>query len=107
MRLLDKTGSISTYMHVDEMSGDITIKTEQDLTGFLDHMKRLRESGEDRWRKGVKEEWMRYASIPTVVQMELMNKGIDIFNPDDEKALSREINTNYPYLKTVDHKKHG
>lgn len=107
MRLLDKTGSISTSMHVDEMSGDITIKTEQDLTGFLDHMKALRRDSVNRWQHGLKEEWMCYASIPPVVQMELMGKGINIYNPDDEKKLLQEINTNYPYLKTVDHKNHA
>jgi hypothetical protein len=38
--------------------------------------------------------------------MELKQKGIDIFNPDHEKRMFQEINTNYPYLKTVDHKNH-
>ena len=107
MRLLDKNGSISTYMDYDESNGNVTIKTEQDLTGFLDHMKRLRQNGEERWRQGIKEEWMRYASIPPVVQMELLSKGINIFNPEDEKKLLHEINTNFPYLKTVDHKNHA
>ena len=39
--------------------------------------------------------------------MELKNKGIDVFNPEDEKKLLREINANYPALKTVDHKNHA
>jgi len=106
MRLLDKQGSVATYMDVDNLTGDVKIVTEQDLTGFLDRMRQKRQSSSENWSKGVKEEWLHYASIPTVVIMELKNKGIDVFNPDDEKKMLSEINRNYPYLKTVDHKNH-
>ena len=106
MRLIDQTADTSTYMDVDELTGNITVVAEQDLTGFLDRMKQMRETSSERWQKGIKEEWMHYASIPNVVVMELKNKGIDLFNPEDEKKVLSEINRNYPYLKTVDHKNH-
>lgn len=102
MRLLDQDGGTLTYFGMDEGSGDITITTEQDVSGFLDHMKRMRETSSERWDKGVKEEWVHYASIPNVVIMQLKAKGIDVFNPDHEKAVLREINSSYPYLKVVD-----
>lgn len=106
MRLLEKQGDVSTFMNVDNLTGNITIVTEQDVSGFLDRMKKLRENSSERWSKGVKEEWMHYASIPSVVIMELKNKGIDVFRTEDEKRVLQEINRNYPYLKTVDHKTH-
>lgn len=106
MRLLDKTGSVSTFMDVDELTGDIKVVTQQDVSGFLDHMAELRKHSADRWSQGKKEEWMLYAKIPSVVIMDLKNKGIDIFNPEDEKKVLRAINRDYPYLKTVDHKNH-
>lgn len=106
MRLLDKQGDTATYMDVDELTGNITVVTEQDLTGFLERMKQMRQTSSDRWQKGVKEEWMHYCSIPNVVALQLKEKGIDIFNPDDEKRMLSEINRNFPYLKTVDHKNH-
>ena len=36
----------------------------------------------------------------------LKQKGIDIYNKDQTKELLKEINTNYPWLKTTT-KKHG
>jgi hypothetical protein len=91
---------------MDESSGDIHITTEQDLKPFLERMKQKRVMSNETWAKGVKEEWVYYAEIPPVVIMELRNKGIDIFNPEDTKKMLKEINANYKYLKTVDHKNH-
>ena len=107
MRLLDQSGDTKTYFGMDELTGTIQITTEQELTGFLERMKQMRRDSSERWNKGVKEEWLHYASIPSVVIMELKNKGIDVFNPEDEKKLLAELNSNYPYLKTVDHKTHA
>lgn len=106
MRLIDQSGDTKTYFNMDESSGTINIVTEQDLKPFLERMKKARQFSSETWSKGVKEEWMKYCSIPAVTIMELKNKGIDIFNPDDEKRMLQEINRNYPALKTVDHKNH-
>lgn len=106
MRLIDKQGDTSVYMGVDEFTGDIQIVHEQDVSGLLERLKQIRQHSSDHWNKGVKEEWLHYASLPNVVIMELKNKGIDVFNPDDEKKMLSEINANYPWLKTVDHKNH-
>ena len=65
---------------------------------MLDTIKQSRDNPEI-WNKGVKEEWAHFASIPPVVEMQLKQKGIDMYNPDHTKALVKEINENYPYLK--------
>ena len=94
MRLLDQVGDTKTYFDMDESNGNIHITTEQDLTGFLERMKQMRRDSSERWSKGVREEWLHYASIPSVVIMELKHKGIDVFNPEDEKKVWREMDSN-------------
>lgn len=43
-----------------------------------------------------------YCSIPMVVCYELLNKGINVFNPEHMPKVLEEINTNYPHLKYTD-----
>ena len=43
----------------------------------------------------------RYAIIPAHVELELKQKGINIYNPNQTKELLKEINTNYRGLKTT------
>lgn len=104
--ILDQRGNTTTTMDVDELTGDFAITTTQDVSGFLDRMKSLRQMGNERWEQGKKEEWMLYASIPNIVIMQLKQRGIDIFNPDHEKKMLQVLNREFPYLKTVDHKTH-
>lgn len=101
MRLIDKTGDTSTYMGMDESNGNITIHTVQDVKPFLERMKALR-SNTDYSKKGIKEDWWHVCSIPSVVIMELRNKGIDVFRKEDEKKMLKEIQSNYPYLMATD-----
>lgn len=49
-----------------------------------------------------KRELSKYASVPVVVQHELMRKGINIFNPDHMPRVLEEINAHYPHLRYTD-----
>ena len=89
---------VSQYFDYDPAKDTYYLTTTQDLSGMLDKIKQSRDNP-DVWGKGVKEEWAHFASIPPVVEMQLKLKGIDIYNPDHTKALIKEINENYPYLK--------
>ena len=80
------------------------IRSTQDVSGVLEYAKAHRDN--HLTDSGIKKGWWKYAVIPTVVQMELLKKGISLTNPRDTKRLIREINENYPYLKTTD-KTHG
>ena len=105
--LFDKdpiTGVIQYYDY-DPVKDEHLIHSVQDTTALIDKLKEVRNSPEI-WSKGVKESWVHYASIPPVVEMQLKAKGIDIYNKDQTKELLKEINTNYPWLKTTT-KKHG
>lgn len=101
----DPETGVQTYFDYDPVSDCVALSYKQDVTGFLDRMKHLR-NDESYSAKGIKEEWWHYASIPPVIEMELRNKGLDLNNKDHHKAIFREINANYPALKSTT-KKHA
>lgn len=93
------TGVTQTFDY-DPVTEDVRLTSTQNLDAFFEELKRKRDNP-DAWKKGVKEEWAHYASIPPVIEMELMKQGIDIHNPHQTKELIHAINTKYPYLKTT------
>jgi hypothetical protein len=90
--------------HYTEQIGDETIVyTEQNLTPLLERNKAIANEGAK--DKGISDSWWHYCDVPPVVELALRKKGINIHNPDHGKAMFREINANYPYLKLT-HKHH-
>jgi hypothetical protein len=75
---------VTQYFDYDPAKDTYYLTSTQDISGM---------------DKGVKQEWAHFASIPPVVEMQLKQKGIDIYNPNQTKELMKEINENYPYLK--------
>jgi len=98
----DPVKQVTSYFSFDEMTGTATIRKEQDVQPILDYAAEIRNTG--RADDNLKEEgyWCMYALIPEVVQVALLNKGINIYDPADTKKMMQEINTNYPWLKTTD-----
>lgn len=94
------TGVTQTYDY-DPTTDSHILTSHQDLSAFLDTMQAKR-NNPDYWRKGVKEEFAHYASIPPVIELALRKKGIDIHDKTQTKRILNEINQNYPYLKTTD-----
>jgi hypothetical protein len=101
----DPITGVTQYYDYDPVKDQHFIHNVQDVTPLLEKLQQTRNNPEV-WSKGVKENWVHYASIPPVIEMELKNKGIDIYNKHQTKELLKEINTNYPWLKTTT-KKHG
>jgi hypothetical protein len=93
------TGVTQTFDY-DPVTEDVRLTSTQNLDAFFEELKQKR-NNPDAWAKGVKQEFAHYATIPPVIQMELMKKGIDIHNPNQTKELLKEINTSYPYLKVT------
>jgi hypothetical protein len=96
----DPLTGVSQHFDYDPVSEQIHLTSSQDLTFFLEQLKQKR-NDPSKWKKGVKENWAHYASIPPVVEMALRKKGIDINNPLQTKEILKEINTNYPFLKVT------
>ena len=86
-----------TYYTEDGEGDKITVHSVQDVQPFIDHATRVRNSGVA--DKGIKRDVWKYCTIPTHVELALRDKGINIYKKEDQKAMLREINQNYPYLK--------
>ena len=93
------TGVTQTFDY-DPVTENVTLSNTQNLDSFFESVKQKRDNP-DAWRKGVKEEWAHYASIPPVIEMKLREEGIDINNPAQTKELLKAINTRFPFLKTT------
>ena len=89
----------------DESTNSAVIRTEQDVEPLLTRNAELANTGAK--DGGIKQDWWHYADLPPVVQLELKQKGIDIYSKDPTmiKRMFREINANYSRFK-VTHKKH-
>ena len=94
-----ETGA-TEYFDYDPIKEEFSVRTEQDVTFFLDRMNAIR-NNPDISAQGIKEDWWLYCSIPTVVELELLKKGLSLSNKDHYKAIMREINQSYPYLKAT------
>lgn len=93
------TGVTQTFDY-DPVTEDVRLTSTQDLDTFFATVKAKRDNP-DAWKKGVKEEFAHYASIPPVIEMELLKQGIDMNNPHQTKELLKAINTKYPFLKVT------
>lgn len=81
-------------------NGNLVFKTWQDVQPVLDKIKERRNSG--LVDKGIKNDFWHYATIPAHVELELRQRGINLYNPDQTKELLRVINREYPYLKNTE-----
>lgn len=93
------TGIRETFDY-DPINDQVTIRTEEDVSPLLDRLKAMR-NDEDYSRKGIKNDLWHYATIPATVEMEMRKKGIDIYDKNATKAILKEINQNYPWLKST------
>jgi hypothetical protein len=83
----------------DDVAGTVHIRTMHDSKPLLEHIARKRNSGNI--DKGIKKGFWRYCSIPPWLEVELRNKGINIYSkdPKDTNKLLRIIDEEYPKLK--------
>ena len=92
------------YEHdYDEQTGKTIIHTKQDVKPVVDHATRIRDSGYN--DRGIKKGWWRYATIPAHVELELRQKGINIYNKHQTNELLKILDRDYPWLKYTN-KKH-
>jgi len=102
-RLLDydEFTGLMTYHHYDELTDEShieTIQTSEQLNKELEASKELQNDTEYT-RKGMKDDMLHYAHIPSGVLMEWFAKGVDI---KDRKELIKMVNKpEYAYLKTT------
>ena len=95
----DPLTGIRRYIETDEVTGVTTLTTEQDVSGLLEHTKRLRNEGAT--DGGIKKGWWHYASIPPLIELKMRQKGIDLLDPNSTRRIIQEINEHYPALKVT------
>lgn len=101
----DNMTGVTQYFDYDPLNDEIRITSVQDVSALIDRQKMLA-NHDDYSKQGIKGDWWHYASIPAVVEIELRNKGIDIYDKNCTKRLIKEINEHYPWLKATG-KRHG
>ena len=94
------TGIETTFAGGD--GAEFSLISTQDVQPFIEHNKRLQNTGKDYWRAGG--DWRHEATIPIGVQFEWKQKyGIEVWNPEHGKAVVKKLNDpDWRYLKTAE-----
>lgn len=87
------------YNHADET---VTLTHEQDVSRILD-ANREQANDDDKTRRGIKNDWWKYATVPAIVEIEWRNKyGVELDNPEHRRKVFDLLNhPDYKYLKTT------
>ena len=81
----------------DHETDNLVIHSTQDVQPSIDYATAVRNSGVA--DKGIKRNVWKYCTIPTSVELQLLQKGINIHKKEDQARMLKEINENYPKLK--------
>ena len=104
-RLLDydPLNGVSCYFEYEPSSDRMVLTHEQDVGKIIDSNKQSA-NDQEKTKRGIKNDWWKYASVPVVVQMEWLNKyGVDMNNKDHMPRVFKLLNSpDYKYLKTTD-----
>lgn len=101
-RLLDydPLTKTTTWFEGDGKDG-FKICQEQDVQAILDRNQRLANDSEYK-RRGIKEDWYHYATVPNTVLHEILMKyNLDWNNKDDLPKIEKVLQQDYKKLLTV------
>ena len=103
-RLLDYdplTG-VSCWFEYQHAEDRMVLTHTQDVSSILDANK-AQANDDDKTKRGWKNDWWKYASVPAIVEIEWMQKyGVKIDNPAHSKKVFQLLNhPDYRYLKTT------
>jgi len=102
----DPLYGIRTELSWDEMAQEMTIHRSSDVQAAVD-LAKAKANDDVYSKRGIKESWWQYATIPPIEQLKLRAKGLDVGNPEHFKRIVQEINLNMPDLKTTQGKMFG
>ncbi len=108
-RVLDynPTTGETVYFDYNEVNDtpQVILTHAQDVQPILD-MCAIARNDEDKTARGIKQDNWKYAIIPAIIQVEMLQKyGVDFSNPAHQKEVFHLINTVYSKFKTT-HKNH-
>lgn len=96
--------SVREEFGFDPATEEFQVRTTTFDDGIVDRAKA--EANEGINEAGLKSGFWRYATLPAGVVLEMRRKGIIIGRADHGKRIIKEINENYPWLKTT-HRHHS
>jgi hypothetical protein len=98
----DPISGSSCYMNYDHALDKIVLTHEQDVQKVLDFATALR-NDESYTRAGIKNDFLHYALIPAVVQLEMKQKhNVDFWDKRQDAQVYGLINTEYSRFKVTD-----
>lgn len=81
--------------------GGFHIAQEQDVEGIINYCQALKNDSEYK-KKGIKEDWYHFATIPNTILHEILIKhNLDFNRKEDMPKIESVIQTEYPKLMTV------
>lgn len=100
----DPVTGVTEYFDYDEATGNASIRFEQDIEKRMDYLHEVRASRNT--DKGIKESFWLFAELGPIEQIELRQKGLDIYSKDPTmiKRVCQEIQANYPKCMTTEKK---
>ena len=98
----DPITGLTTWHHYDWTTDETIIETSGDSEPYLELNKAMARD-DDFTKKGIKDGFWLYASIPPAVQVKwLVEDGIDVYNPSHGARISAKLeDPEYKYLKTT------
>jgi len=101
-RLLDFDPITGVSCFFDYRGDEVILSHEQDVSAILDANKRSA-NDDDKTKRGFKNDYWKYATIPAVVEIEWLNRfGVSLDNPAHKGRVFKLLNhPDYRYLKTT------
>ena len=98
----DPIRGMSCFMEVDHATNKLMLTHEQDVGKIIDANKNDA-NDIDKTRRGWKQDWWKYASIPAIVEVQWLQKfGVSLDNPGHKKKIFQLLNhPDYKYLKST------
>lgn len=103
-KLLDYDEVTGLAYYTEQQEEKTILQSVQDCSRVLEHTKEKRLTGSG--DKKIAGHISHYCDVPNGVALELLKKGINIYNlrAEDFPRFAQEIETNYPYLKVTEKK---
>jgi hypothetical protein len=98
----DPINKVSCFYDFNPADGKVTLSHEQDVSAILTKNMESR-NDDDKTKRGIKNDWWKYATVPAVVEIEWMTKyGVRMSDPGHKKKVFQLLNSReYSYLKTT------
>jgi hypothetical protein len=98
----DPLTGIKTLFDFDEDTNQVKLRREQDVEPSLRWAAMNRAAGGTREALKKDDYFCLHSTIPAMVEVELMQKGLRLDREADLPRIAREIEQNYPLLKCTD-----